>query len=85
MSREEILEKIIETIHACFPETEELPLSAETHFVTDTPINSLGFTLIICRLEGILGISIPGRSWYELQTLDDLVTAIEQRLPRKDS
>lgn len=85
MSREEILERIIETIHACFPETEELSLTEDTEFIRDTPIDSLGFTLIVCRLESLLGISIPGRSWNELQTLGDLADAVCQRLPGKDS
>jgi acyl carrier protein len=40
----------------------------------------MGFTLIMCRLEAVFGVQIPNRQWQKLQTLGDVVDAIEKRL-----
>lgn len=80
MSRNEILEITKEVIYESAPELEGMPLSEETVINTDTGIDSMGFTLIICRLEARFNVKIPDRQWKKLQTLGDVVTAIEKRL-----
>ena len=49
---------------------------------TDTGIDSMGFTLIICRLEAAFDVRIPNRQWQKLSTLGDVVDAIEKRMPQ---
>ena len=83
MTRQEIKEKTIEVVHECVPETEGQRLEEDTVINTDTAIDSMGFTLIICRLEAAFDIRIPNRQWTKLQTLGDVADAIEKRLPKK--
>ena len=80
MTRKEIMEKTIEIVHECVPETEGQSLTETTVINTDTAIDSMGFTLIICRLEATFNVKIPDRQWQKLYTLGDVVTAIEKRM-----
>ncbi len=79
--REEILNKTREVIYECAPEMEGVELNEDTVINTDTAIDSMGFTLIICRLEAAFDVRIPTRQWQKLSTLKDVVDAIEKRLP----
>ena len=38
--------------------------------------------LVICKLEALFNVKIPERQWQKLQTLGDVVDAIEKRLPK---
>ena len=80
MTRQEIFEKTIEIVHECVPETEEQVMTEETVINTDTGIDSMGFTLIICRLEAIFDVKIPDRKWQKLLTVGDVVSEIEKRM-----
>ena len=50
---------------------------------TETAIDSMGFVLVICKLEALFDVRIPERQWKKLQTLGDVVDAIYNRLPQK--
>ncbi len=80
MTRQEILEKTVRIVCDCLPELADNPLTEETVINTDAGVDSMGFTLIICRIEAAFDIKIPDRQWRKLQTLGDVVTAIEKRL-----
>ena len=80
MTRQEIMNRTIEIVHECVPATEAQELKECTVVNTDTAIDSMGFTLIICRLEATFGVKIPDRQWQKLYTLGDVVSAIEKRL-----
>ena len=82
ITREEILQRTIEVIYECAPEMEGRELKEDTVINTDTAIDSMGFTLVICRLESNFDVQIPNRQWQKLQTLGDVVDAIEKRIPR---
>ncbi len=83
MTRQEILDRTVEVIYECVPDLEGTPLREETVINTDTAIDSMGFTMVICRLEANFDVRIPDRQWSRLQTLGDVVDAIEKRLPKK--
>ena len=83
ITREEILNRTIEVIYECAPELEGKELKEDTVINTDTAIDSMGFTLVICRLEANFDIQIPNRQWQKLQTLGDVVDAIEKRVNKK--
>ena len=83
MNRNEIIDKIRGVIFDCFPEMEGVEIREDTVINTDTGIDSMGFTLIICRLEAAFDVRIPNRQWSRLATLKDVVDAIEKRLPKK--
>ena len=82
ISRTEILDRTKAVIYECVPEMEGVPLDEGTVINPDTAIDSMGFTLIICRLEAQFGVRIPDRQWQRLRTLGDVVSAIEKRLPQ---
>ena len=80
ITREEILQRTIDVIYECAPEMEGRELREDTVINTDTAIDSMGFTLVICRLEANFDVQIPNRQWQKLQTLGDVVDAIEKRV-----
>ncbi len=82
ITREEILDRTRDIIYESAPELEGMPLEESTVINTDTGIDSMGFTLIICRLEAAFDVRIPTRKWQKLSSLKDVVDAIEKRLPK---
>ncbi len=76
MTRNEILEKTVKIVCDCLPELADRGLMINT----DAGVDSMGFTLIICRIEAAFDIKIPDRRWRRLQTLGDVVTEIEKRI-----
>ena len=80
MTRAEILEKTKGVIFDCFPEMADTELTEDTVINTETAIDSMGFVLIICKLEAMFDVRIPERQWQKLSTLGDVVSAIEKRL-----
>ena len=80
MSRQEIIQQIKRVILDCFPDMDEAGLLEDSVINTETAIDSMGFVLIICKLEALFGIKIPERQWQKLQTLGDVADAIEKRL-----
>lgn len=82
MTRQEILEGTREIIYESVPELEGQPLDESTVINTDTGIDSMGFTLIMCRLEARFDVKVPDRQWAKLSTLGDVVTAFEKRMPK---
>ncbi len=80
MTREEVLEKTIKVIRDCAPELGDMELREDSVVNTDMAIDSMGFILIICRLEALFDIRIPERQWQKLSTLGDVVDAIMKRL-----
>ena len=82
MERNEIIEKIKTTIKDCFPDMDVRSLEEDSVINTETSIDSMGFVLIICKLEALFDIRIPERQWQKLSTLGDVADAIEKRLPK---
>ena len=82
ISREEVVQKIKDVVYECAPELEGTPLDESTVINTDTGIDSMGFILIICRLEATFDVKIPNRQWNKLQTLGAVADAIIKRLPK---
>ena len=82
MERNEIIEKIKTTIKDCFPDMDVSSLEEDSVINTETSIDSMGFVLIICKLEALFDIRIPERQWQKLSTLGDVADAIEKRLPK---
>ena len=80
MSREEVLEKTKGVIFDCFPDLKGQELNVDTVINNETAIDSMGYVLIICKLEALFDVRIPERQWKKLQTLGDVVDAIYKRL-----
>ncbi len=82
MTREDVIEKIKSIVADCFPELEGLELTEDTVINTDTGIDSMGFVLIICKLEAAFNVRIPERQWKKLSTVSSVADAIISRMPR---
>ena len=83
MNREEILDQIKTVIYDCFPDLRDADLREETVVNTETAIDSMGFILVICKLESLFGIKIPQRQWSKLSTLGDVADAVTKALQKK--
>ena len=83
MTREEVLDKIRKVIYDCVPEMVTEELKEDTVINTETAIDSMGFILVICKLEAMFNVRIPERQWQKLSTLGDVADAIMKRLPKK--
>jgi acyl carrier protein len=82
MTREEVLDKIRKVIYDCVPEMVTEELKEDTVINTETAIDSMGFILVICKLEAMFNVRIPERQWQKLSTLGDVADAIMKRLPK---
>ena len=82
MSRQEIVDQIKRVILDCFPDMDAAELREDSVINTETAIDSMGFVLIICKLEALFNVKIPERQWQKLQTLGDVADAIMKRLPQ---
>ena len=83
MNRQEILDKIRTVILDCFPDMRDMTMEEDTVVNTETAIDSMGFILVICRLEALFNVRIPERQWKKLSTMGDVADAIMKRLPKK--
>ncbi len=80
MTREEVLQQTKKVIYDCFPDMQSMELEEDSVINTETAIDSMGFVLVICKLEALFDVRIPERQWQKLQTLGDVVDAICKRL-----
>ena len=82
MTRQEVMEKTKKVISDCFPDMDVAALAEDSVINTETAIDSMGFVLVICKLEALFNVKIPERQWSKLQTLGDVADAICKRLPK---
>ena len=80
MTRQEVLDQTRKIIYDSFPDMKDVDLQEDTVINTETAIDSMGFVLVICKLEALFDVRIPERQWKKLQTLGDVVDAIHKRL-----
>ena len=82
MTRQDVIQEIKTVIFNCFPDMKGQELTEDTVINTETAIDSMGFVLVICKLEALFDIKIPERQWAKLSTLGDVADAIMKRLPK---
>ena len=82
MTRQDVIEEIKTVVFNCFPDMEGQELREDTVINTETAIDSMGFVLVICKLEALFNVRIPERQWQKLSTLGDVADAILKRLPK---
>ena len=80
MTRQDVLDQTRKIIYDCFPDMKDVDLQEDTVINTETAIDSMGFVLVICKLEALFDVRIPERQWKKLQTLGDVVDAIWKRV-----
>lgn len=80
-TREEILTKTIKLIHNFVPELQDAELTEESTINTDASMDSMSLILVITKVESTFDVSIPSENWDKIQTLGELVDAVEAALP----
>ena len=80
MTRQEVLDQTRKIIYDSFPDMKDVDLQEDTVINTETAIDSMGFVLVICKLEALFDVRIPERQLKKLQTLGDVVEAIWKRV-----
>ncbi len=82
MNRNEVFQYILKTIQDCMPDLDASVLTEDT-ILAETAIDSMAFMLIVCRVEGNLGVHIPESEWPRMQKISDVVDAVYSRLPEQ--
>ncbi len=77
-TREEILAKTIKLIHDFVPELQDAELTEESTINTDAAMDSMSMILVITKVESTFDISIPSEEWDKINTLGDLIDAVER-------
>lgn len=80
MTRDEVVTKTIQIIKDCTPQLKDVDLTEDTVVNNDMGVDSMGFILIICKLEAAFDVRIPQKQWKKLSTLKDVVDAIYTRM-----
>lgn len=80
MTRQDVLDQTKKIIYDCFPDMKDVELREDSVINTETAIDSMGFVLVICKLEALFDVRIPERQWKKLLTLGDVVDAIYKRI-----
>ena len=80
MTRQEVLDQTRKIIYDSFPDLKDVDLQEDSVINTETAIDSMGFVLVICKLEALFDVRVPERQWKKLQTLGDVVDAIYKRI-----
>ena len=62
---------------------EGTPVSPRSHLVADLGIDSLGVMELLADLEDKFGITIPDETLRDVDTVEDVATAIETKLKKE--
>ena len=81
-TREEVLERTKRIIMDNVPEMVDGELTEDTVLNTETSVDSMGFILIVTKLEGMFNIKIPDDEWEKMYTLRDIVDTVMRHLPK---
>ncbi|MFA6829821.1 MAG: acyl carrier protein [Bacilli bacterium] len=79
MEKQEIFQAVVDCVKECYPDIDSTTLTPETVINTETAIDSMGFILIICKLEAKFRIKIPDRTWNKISTINDLMDVIDKK------
>ena len=83
IEREEVLEKAKRIIADNVPDMFGSTIDENTLLNPQGNVDSMGFILVLTKLEGEVGAQIPNGEWDSLRTLGDLVDAVMRHLPRE--
>lgn len=82
--RNEIIEKTKKLIRDNVPDMFGQDLNENTVLNAEGNVDSMGFILVLTKLEGFYNVKIPDDEWDSLRTLGDVADAVLRNLP-KDS
>lgn len=83
MTRESVLETIRKVIEDNVQDMFGTELSEDTMLNAEGNVDSMGFILVVTKLEGIYDIKIPDDRWGKIRTLGDLADVITEYLEKE--
>ncbi|MDY3931582.1 MAG: acyl carrier protein [Erysipelotrichaceae bacterium] len=84
MTREEIVESVIQVVQQNVPELAQGTMDAGTRLNTETNMDSMGFILVMTKLEGMYGVKIPDAEWDRIVSVGDVADAILRHMELHD-
>lgn len=85
LTREEVLAGTKKIIMDNVPEMVKGELTEDTVLNNETAIDSMGFILVVTKLEGKFNVHIPDEEWGKMQTVRDLVNTVMKHLPKDNA
>lgn len=85
ITREEVLTRTKKVIMDNVPEMIKGELNEDTVLNNETAIDSMGFILVVTKLEGMFDVHIPDEQWSKMITLGDIVETIMKYLPKESA
>lgn len=76
LAREEVLAGTMKIIMDNVPEMVKGELTEDTVLNNETAIDSMGFILVVTKLEGKFNVHIPDEEWAKMSTVRDLVDTV---------
>ncbi|MCR5229663.1 MAG: acyl carrier protein [Solobacterium sp.] len=83
ITREEVLQTAKKIITDNVPDMFGSELDENTVLNVQTNVDSMGFILVLTKLEGTFGVTIPDDRWNDISTLGDLADMVMQYLPKE--
>ena len=85
LTREEVLAGTKKIIMDNVPEMVQGELTEDTVLNNETAIDSMGFILVVTKLEGKFNVHIPDEEWGKMQAVRDLVNTVMKHLPKDNA
>ena len=83
MDEKIILEKLIQIVHECMPETVNETFTMDSVVNRDIGMDSMNFIFVICKIEAEFNIRIPDKKWMKLSTVGDIVNTVKALVDKK--
>jgi acyl carrier protein len=83
ITREEVLAQIRTVIEENVQDMFGTDLQEDTVLNAEGNVDSMGFILVVTKLEGIYNVKIPDEEWYAIRTLGDLADVILKYMPEQ--
>lgn len=83
ITREEVIARTKKIIQDNVPDMFGKDIQEDTLLNAEGNVDSMGFILIITKLEGAFNVKIPDEEWDSLRTLGDVADAVMKYLPKE--
>lgn len=83
-TEDEIFEKLKEILKICMPEADLSSVRKDSVINRDIGADSMNFIMILAKVEGAFGITIPDELWSQLSTAQDVIDVIQRLTAKKE-
>lgn len=83
-TEDEIFEKLKGILKICMPEADLSSVRKDSVINRDIGADSMNFIMILAKVEGAFGITIPDELWSQLSTAQDVIDVIQRLTAEKE-